>query len=87
MEKSFAGAQQAITLLLEISGIFFSNIFHLKLVDSAEEETMDKEAQLYSGGYVYVTIYYIIFVRYLASVDFGIHGGVRMNPPQIPMDN
>jgi hypothetical protein len=44
------------------------------LVDFAEEDTMDKEAQLYSGGYVYVTIYYIIFVRYLASVDFGIHG-------------
>ena len=57
------------------------------MVDFAEEDTMDKEAQLYSGGYVYVTIYYIIFVRYLASVDFGIHGGVRMNPPQIPRDN
>ena len=66
---------------------FFSNIFHLKLVDSAEEETMDKEAQLYSGGYVYVAIYHIIFLRYLASVDFGIHGDVRMTPLRIPRDN
>ena len=44
---------------------------------------MDKEAQLYSGGYVYITIYYINFT----SVDFCIHGGVRMNPLQIPRDN
>ena len=34
---------------LELSGIFFPNIFNLQLVESVDAELMDREGQLYNG--------------------------------------